>query len=257
MTTITRTTTHTIDIEHNGKEYELELPYADPHGDYWIIDSARLTVHDGHLHLTYIVSDDDGGSCYDEEELFQGWDHVILRNQRDADDLHESLHVCDECGQEFDHDDDEMWIRHDFFGNPMEIDLHGNPIMEERHEFVPSERRKALDAGTAFFIEKYEHGMVRYALQGESSAVDRAWDVTGVAGFMMSDGEWGTTKSIADYARGTLESFTDWCNGNIFGIVHARYTLDGDLVDDEAVWGFLGEEHALASLPDHFGDVRD
>jgi hypothetical protein len=109
-----------------------------------------------------------------------------------------------------------------------------------------------MKAGRAFYFEKYEHGLVNYALRGEASQVDRQWDVTAIAGFMEAadDVTPSADYSIEDMARASLETYTAWCNGWVYGVVHCTYEADGTFIDEESCWGFIGDEWAISQLKD-------
>lgn len=222
---------------------EFDLPILDPYDNYVVEDSMVVVDSTEGTVLRYAITDEDGGSLFDQEELFHGWTDVhVLHSQRDADKL-SSLFDCQNCYYDWDnHLDDDGKLRTDL------EDWIGCEGWE------PSEAQQALDDGRAFFFERYEHGLVRYALQGESSAVDRMWDVTGVAGFMRADGDWGADVDLEQAARETLARYTDWCNGSIYCIVEATYTGDVDeegvhqYVDYECVGGFIGYDEATEAV---------
>jgi hypothetical protein len=49
------------------------------------------------------------------------------------------------------------------------------------------------------------------------------------------------------YAEGCLDTYEKWCNGECYGVVVERFTLEGDsyvYVDSDSVWGFIGQEGA-------------
>lgn len=106
------------------------------------------------------------------------------------------------------------------------------------------ETQKALETGRAFLFEKYEHGQVRYALRGESSMVDRQWDVSPVAGFMWADDEWGPDTNMEEAARGFLETYTAWCNGEVYGVIRETFDADLNQLTDDSCWGYIGHQYA-------------
>jgi hypothetical protein len=223
-------TRHIIDFD----DLELEIPFDDPYGmdieDEMLIDR----MPDGKIVVSYIVTDDHAGGENPAEEECWGWDPwIILESQRDADELSQLLNTCTRCGYEFDDHDPEQY----------------EP--GEAHEFVNS-HREAMKAGRAFYFEKYEHGLVNYALRGEASQVDRQWDVTAIAGFMEAadDVTPSADYSIEDMARASLETYTAWCNGWVYGVVHCTYEADGTFIDEESCWGFIGDEWAISQLKD-------
>lgn len=99
--------------------------------------------------------------------------------------------------------------------------------------------------GRAFLVECYQHGNVAYALRDSDEAnrfPDRMWDV-GMAGIITMDGDWTNPREAA---AGIMESYTDWCNGDIYGIATRSVAADGTVteVDLGECWGFLGFDYA-------------
>jgi hypothetical protein len=231
-------TRHTV--EHDG--LELEIPYTDPYG--MDVEDTMLfgRTPDGKIVVSYLVSDDWAQDLDPSKEDCSGWQHfTVFESQRDADAV-SAMFNCESC--------DYPWVDHlDDDGN-MRTDLESWIGCDG---WTPPAAQLALDAGRAFFFEKYEHGLVNYALRGESSRVDRQWDVTNFAGFMWADDEWGDGVDIKDAARNFLETYTDWCNGCVYGIVHCTYEPDGTYIDEESCWGFIGSDYAERELRDEHG----
>lgn len=124
----------------------------------------------------------------------------------------------------------------------------------ERDQWI--EDNDDWDDGNNVWIERYEHSMVRYAPIGESSRVDRQWDVAqGVAviRFLKPD-IFGSP--VLEVARAICGEYTDWCNGSVYGIITWRRQLPVEaphcpvLIPDEfaaetwheegSCWGFIG-----------------
>jgi hypothetical protein len=243
MTIQTRRVSFTTFTDDEGREFE--LPISGPHIDDY--HGPLVTDNDdGTVLVSYMVSDDDSYHLNPAEEECSGWQMFkVLDSQRDADELSSLLNDCEACGYHCtDH-----------------VDEDGNPRTDLEtwigcDGFVEPEARKALDAGRAFLFEKYEHGLVRYALRGESSAVDRQWDVSPVAGFMWADDDWGAEVDIEHAARDFLETYTDWCNGNVWGIVHVVYRPEDDTweqVSEDSCWGYIGDDAAADVMKQEHG----
>lgn len=225
--------------DDQGREFD--LPIVDTFGDpSWtaLVDD----LPDGKVLVSYLVTDPDGAQGFHPLNDCEGLEYVILESQRDADALSERLNSCATCGETADFHEPANYYEDDF------------------HEFVPNEDAIATRKGQAFFFEKYEHGQVRYALRGESSQVDRQWDVTPVAGWLKVPADF--TPPYEDVARNILQEYTDWCNGNVYGIVHAWYRAEGDdWVQDgneEACWGYIGDyaETEMRSEHEHYKTRR-
>jgi hypothetical protein len=197
--TVTRTGVYTHD---DGTTWN--LPILDPYDEGIIDDTATLIETVDGVMLTYLVHDEHGGQMTDRDDLFHGWEYMVLESQRDADELSERL--------------------------------------------TDGEWRDALDNGYGFLFEKYEHGQVVYALRGESSQVDRQWDVTAVAGIMVADDDWGADTDMEQAARSTLAQFTSWCNGDVYGVVQVTHPTRGGEPVVDSCWGYIGYDHAMTAL---------
>lgn len=77
-----------------------------------------------------------------------------------------------------------------------------------------------LDSGLAFMLDYYEHGQCMWSLSGEGPQC--RWDTARFAGIMVweqgeSDlGPVEPDERRAD-AKRTIERYTEWCNGSVFG----------------------------------------
>lgn len=112
----------------------------------------------------------------------------------------------------------------------------------EKSPFSEPEEVRTWAANNGFHcypVFKYEHGNVAYSIAPFSCP----WD-SGQAGYLLlSLEEWSAMDDKADsYAKGTLESYSSWCNGEIYGwIVEDE---DGETL--ESCWGYIGEsDYAL------------
>ena len=102
--------------------------------------------------------------------------------------------------------------------------------------------------GRVFLINKYEHGLCRYYRQGDAqtsaSVPDQRWDVAhGSAVFVVPD----DVPEPEKYCDSIMKNFTDWCNGDIYGVCHETYDLtEGKWVPDteDSCWGYIGSENA-------------
>lgn len=221
MTVKTRAVLHrdAVFIDDQGREFD--LPVVTEHVDDFHGPLVG-NLPNGNTLVSYMVADHDAWHLADVFEDPHGWQQfTILESQRDADRLSGQLNECGACGGEY------------------------GGCFDECPGFEHSDARKALIDRRAFLFEKYEHGLVNYALRGESSRVDRQWDVTPIAGFLWADDDWGSDVNLEDAAREFLQSYTDWCNGNVWAIVHQEYDAEQNPVgDDETCWGYIGDKDA-------------
>lgn len=249
MRTATHRSVGQVLTDDEGREFELPIVDA----IYEPSDSAIVSdLPDGRVLISYLVVDDDAEHQNPAKEDCSGWqEFIVLDSQRDADELSSKLNDC-ECGYHYaDHLDDDGNMRTDL---DTWLNCDG---------YVKPPARQAIEDGRAFLFEKYEHGLVNYALRGESSQVDRQWDVSPVAGFMWADDDWGKDVNIEEMARSFLETYTDWCNGNVYGIVHAYFTdqhgTGWTLLDDEteSCWGFIGSEYAEREMKSEHEHMKE
>lgn len=232
-----RVTTATIRqytlTDDDGRTFEMAFEPAE-----WI-DPKVETNDDGTVTVTYAVHDDDHREYdWNEDEL------RIFSNGYERDDwIEDNLTMCDMCG--FHRDDHNATSRAEW---------------ASRGDEGPCE---TFEPGTVwtdrmFWVERYEHGQVRYALTGESSAVDRQWDVAHACAILtLSDDCEGDREKLTEYARALLDNYTSWCNGDVYGIVSETFahgtTEDKDawaLVDgtEDSVWGYIGSEYVERAI---------
>lgn len=157
-----------------------------------------------------------------------------------------------------------------------------NRTIKSREMIEPEELIGLIrkNKGRVFWISKYEHGMVKYyrssdaleapnrhdrkKIQGPSTSPasssvgyipDQQWDVSrGVALYVAPD----DCPDPAAYCDSTMQEFSDWCNGTIYGVVTQEYYKNEDeewqpVGEDDACWGFIGTEHAENSLKEEMG----
>lgn len=65
---------------------------------------------------------------------------------------------------------------------------------------------------------------------------------------------WGREQMSRIYCKQFLDTYNDIISGNIYGCVVETFNLDGEQIDEDACWGFIGSEHAEGSLKDDFFD---
>ena len=104
-------------------------------------------------------------------------------------------------------------------------------------------------------IEKYDHGNVSYSVSGTGGYPDRQWDMTGIAGFIAIPSEFSDKKTPEDLvkaANSELEIYSDWCNGNCFSPIVAKYHIH-DVVS-LASRGMTVPEEDFESYGPHIGE---
>lgn len=98
------------------------------------------------------------------------------------------------------------------------------------------------EAGKAVFpVGVYEHGLIQYALAGESIHAADPFDYCVGAMIALPTGEDGYTDPEGA-ARAILAEYTAYCNGDAYGIATLTRGDDDEWTEDEVVWGFLGSD---------------
>lgn len=110
-----------------------------------------------------------------------------------------------------------------------------------------------------FMVDKYEHGLVMYKATDDDVGLDS--NAAGVfipcedvqdrykkqlaAGVPIKEAR---ADALADTNK-TLDGFTAWCNGEVYGVLDYRFDAEGESLDNgEEVWGFIGSEYADKEL---------
>lgn len=133
--------------------------------------------------------------------------------------------------------------RHHNYTDPSAVGIKG---LNQYGEVIATQRlQRKLDSRTAFILGYYEHGRSSWFLKGEGGpGTDCQWDGVPVAGLLRWDGKARDLgKTIEDrekYARGALETYTQWCNGDVWGYK----VFDDDDEEVDSCWGFFGYEYA-------------
>ena len=117
-------------------------------------------------------------------------------------------------------------LRHNNFKHPDTFGLTGRaPAVTSTQ---PGLRRK-LETGTAFILSCYQHSGIVWSLKGEGMQ-DR-FDTAQVAGLLLQKGRRGETYAQREQrARGFLEAYNAWCNGEIY-VAELQSYLEGEEAD--------------------------
>lgn len=109
--------------------------------------------------------------------------------------------------------------------------------------------RSKLRAGTAFVLSYFEHSNCKWSLKNEGP--QDPWDSVGVAGVLVWEGQpvKDLPKTYAErqnWARQFLETYTCWCNGEVYGYgVSEVVTLPcghTETRDLDSCFGFYGND---------------
>lgn len=66
--------------------------------------------------------------------------------------------------------------------------------------------------------------------------------------------EWGRASLCRLYAQQFLDSYNEIISGNIYGCTVEVFDLDGEQVEEESCWGFIGSDYTKESLKAEFFD---
>jgi len=55
-------------------------------------------------------------------------------------------------------------------------------------------------------------------------------------------------QAARELAKSAAEEYTKWCNGDCYGVVVVTYDKDGEQIDWDSCWGFIGDDYAYESL---------
>lgn len=93
--------------------------------------------------------------------------------------------------------------------------------------------RRKLAVGTAFILGYSEHGLCQWTIGGRDG-----WDSRAVAGILIIPPD-NINKTYEDrlrHAQNYADTYTDWCNGNVWELAY----------EGEVIGGFFGDDRELA-----------
>lgn len=166
-------------------------------------------------------------------------------------------------------DPQEYWSSADGLGEFREFRYAG-----DRDEFLAEIRGEGK---VALVINRYRHGGVHYSVHGSRTYPDHRWDVapsavlvpcdevqeryreavraaellpSRQAADMAAQAAW---RSLVEDSNRVLQDFSDWCNGEVYGVVSEtwRWRSDAGLferIEEDACWGFVGTDFARRAL---------
>jgi len=107
--------------------------------------------------------------------------------------------------------------RHSNYKDPYDLGFGPNGEVEDENLLAK------MQSGLAFTLSYFEHGNCIWSLRDElPPGANCRWDSVGLAGLLVWEGEEDdlgpkTREDRMKDARGFVERFTEWCNGEIFG----------------------------------------
>lgn len=137
-----------------------------------------------------------------------------------------------------------------FSNNRWTTDVDPEQYQTESGKLLPSLQAK-LKAGTAFWLDIYEHSSVHYSLSGEGMQ-DR-WDTASRAGIIfLTDAKNMSYEQRQQFARDMLKTYTDWANGEVYTV--RIETESGREVDQLS--GLYGTEGIKDFITETIGDAE-
>lgn len=105
--------------------------------------------------------------------------------------------------------------------------------------------RRKLEVGTMFILSCFQHGNVIWGLKGETPSC--RWDNAPIAGLLIYEEDPRdlpkTYEAREKIARLTIEAYTKWCNGEVYGY---SLTKDGEEID--SCYGYYDKEGIIDAL---------
>lgn len=115
----------------------------------------------------------------------------------------------------------------------------------------------------AQLLAVYSHSGEYWSLSGQGMQCQ--WDTSNAAGVWIPDADLRTylekfknpkerKAKARTYAQQFLNTFNEINSGQVFGCVVETFDEDGDSVDEDSRWGFIGRDYAEESLKSEFFD---
>lgn len=111
-------------------------------------------------------------------------------------------------------------------------------------------------------LSYFEHGLCRWGVQGTMGGMpDFNWDGVSFAGVWVPDDccrdeiksrshrkRITYQKAAQELAAECCESYTDWSNGDCWGVIVVTCKPDGSMIESDECWGFIGSEYAAKEV---------
>lgn len=144
-------------------------------------------------------------------------------------------------------------VRDDSPGDPLEEFDEGTLVQFDRRRIHDGERPNIEtfqsiireNKGRVFYVDNMRDG---YAV-GQRATIKNSEDIEDAAGYYIAPADLNPGKQAANYAKGAMEQYTAWCDGDVWGICVWEYdkaTLELGYRDE--CWGYYGSEHAEQEL---------
>lgn len=133
-------------------------------------------------------------------------------------------------------DDPEEWVNgcfRDF------RDSHDGGGQEARDAFIEAMTAK-VGADNVFVVDVYSHGLDHFSVANSVNYPDRRWDVAPACVLAVPP----DVTNPREWADGIMESYSSFACGDTWIVVTNRVTLDGTVVEEECIGGYIGRKYA-------------
>jgi hypothetical protein len=110
----------------------------------------------------------------------------------------------------------------------------------------------------AVALSYFEHGRCLWGVAGTMDGMpDFNWDGTSFAGVWIPDdcvresftkGKTSRKQWMREQAAVACKEYTNWSNGDVFGVCVDTFNSEGEQIEDDACWGYIGSEYAESVL---------
>lgn len=256
MKVISRTT-HSVSIEVDGEDKELELSHAPSHG-------SLIEKHNEHVIVVgYLVQDED---CANPLEDCDGMGHIHSLSNRhtnhiDADEAREKLESNPfvvplsyfEHGQcqwgvagTMSSMPDFQWDGVSFAGiwEPDECALDEAQRRAKVYSIGEVNDLNILRGSGPKFVATVDKTREQQRFNEWHEAF--AWLASKTKRKTWTKS--GACRAAAELAEQACEQYTSWCNGDCWGVCVDTFDMDGDKIADDACWGHVGSDYAEQTM---------
>ena len=153
------------------------------------------------------------------------------------DDMAESPSDCDDNNLFLAHYHRNCWIPNDIISKD---DLR-NWYQDEP---IPQQEKYHIFPVSALI----HSGVHLYLGKGTSPWDSGGWDTSHVGAILAAKSEWSNEKDAEKCAEGLVETWNQYLNGEVYGIIKETFDKDKKPIEEEAVWGNYGTDYALKAL---------
>jgi hypothetical protein len=133
-------------------------------------------------------------------------------------------------------------------------ELEGFSSAWERDEYIEKKLSEGVSPQNIFVVERFEHSSVRYTPlanweewsndpRPESQRLNDQWDSAPSHVYIA-----GESDNPAEQAKGIMDDYTDYANGDNYVLHHNVVDRDGEVLERESVHGFIGSDAAEESV---------